>query len=303
MLQKNATLTRNAQNRSKMKRPNIAVTQGEIYYREIVGMKYLGGKQRLGKHLAPVLHEIWENNEDLNGYLEPFCGSLGVLKNMTDIDTKNIQANDYHADLIQMWKEVKAGTFKYPTSISEKEYLEAKQMKSPNAHKAFVGFGMSFGGRYFGAYSQKYLNGKKEDFCKEMVNSLTRTAPKIQNVKFTNKDYRKLTPKKKLIYCDPPYAYNKYPIKYRREVKKYDTFDNEEFWEVMRKWSKNNLVVVSETTAPDDFVEVWNQKRYRSAAQSAKTRFSEKSDKPSETHTVEKLFVHKSNAKRAQLDN
>ena len=265
-------------------------------------MKYLGGKQRLGKHLAPVLHEIWENNEDLNGYLEPFCGSLGVLKNMTDIDTKNIQANDYHADLIQMWKEVKAGTFKYPTSISEKEYLEAKQMKSPSAHKAFVGFGMSFGGRYFGAYSQKYLNGKKEDFCKEMVNSLTRTAPKIQNVKFTNKDYRKLTPKKKLIYCDPPYAYNKYPIKYRREVKKYDTFDNEDFWEVMRKWSKNNLVVVSETTAPDDFVEVWNQKRYRSAAQSAKTRFSEKSDKPSETHTVEKLFVHKSNAKKAQLD-
>ena len=79
----------------------------EIYYREIVGMKYLGGKQRLGKHLAPVLHEIWESNEDLNGYLEPFCGSLGVLKNMTDIDTKNIQANDYHADLIQMWKEVK----------------------------------------------------------------------------------------------------------------------------------------------------------------------------------------------------
>ena len=261
-------------------------------------MKYLGGKQRLGKHLAPYLHEIWEKNDKLEGYMEPFCGSLGVLSNMTDLDSKKIYANDYHPDLIEMWKEVQAGTFVYPNAISEEEYLEAKQLKSPSARKAFVGFGMSFGGRYFGAYSQKYLNGKNEDFCKEMVNSLKRTAPKIQNVRFTNKDYRKLKPKNMLVYCDPPYAYNKYPIKYRRDVKKYDEFDNEEFWNVMRDWSKNNLVVVSETTAPDDFVEVWNQKRYRSAAQSAKTRFNPKSETQSATHNIEKLFVHKSNEKK-----
>ena len=120
---------------------------------------------------------------------------------MTDIDTKKIIANDYHEDLILMWKDVQADKFKYPTSISESEYLEAKELKSPNAYKAFVGFGMSFGGRYFGAYSQKYLNGKKEDFCKEMVNSLKRTAPKIKNVKFTSKDYKKLNPKNMLHVC------------------------------------------------------------------------------------------------------
>ena len=28
-------------------------------------MKYLGGKQRLGKKIAPVLHAIWENDENL----------------------------------------------------------------------------------------------------------------------------------------------------------------------------------------------------------------------------------------------
>ena len=257
-------------------------------------MKYLGGKQRLGKHLSPFLHLIWENNKNLVGYLEPFCGSLGVLNNMTDLNTKKIYANDYHEDLIQMWKEVKAGTFQYPSSISEEEYLEAKQLKSPSAHKAFVGFGMSFGGRFFGAYSQKYLGDKKEDFCKEMVNSLKRTAPKIQNVKFTNKDYRTLKPKNMLVYCDPPYAYTKFPIKYRRDVKKYDVFDNEEFWNVMREWSKQNIVIISELTAPDDFVEVWNFEKYRSAAQSTKTRFSSKSEQPSKTHSMEKLFVHKS---------
>ena len=255
-------------------------------------MKYLGGKQRLGKHLSPFLHKIWENNPQLVGYLEPFCGSLGVLNNMTSIDSKNIQANDYHSDLIQMWKEVKAGTFNYPSSISEEEYLFAKQLNSPSAYKAFVGFGMSFGGRFFGAYSQKYLGDKKEDFCKEMVNSLKRTAPKIQNVKFTNKDYRTLKPKNMLVYCDPPYAYTKFPIKYRRDVKKYDVFDNEEFWNIMREWSKQNIVIISELNAPDDFIEVWNFEKYRSAAQSTKTRFCSNSEQPSKTHSIEKLFVH-----------
>ena len=257
-------------------------------------MKYLGGKQRLGKKIAPVLHAIWENDENLKGYIEPFCGSLGVFNNMTDIDTKKIIANDYHEDLILMWKDVQADKFKYPTSISESEYLEAKELKSPNAYKAFVGFGMSFGGRYFGAYYQKYLNGKKEDFCKEMVNSLKRTAPKIKNVKFTSKDYKKLNPKNMLVYCDPPYAYNKYPIKYRQGTKKYDVFDNEEFWDIMRKWSKNNTVIISEVIAPEDFIEIWNVERYRSAAQSTKTRFNPNSETKSATHTVEKLFIHKS---------
>ena len=130
-------------------------------------MKYLGGKQRLGKHIAPVLKDLWnkllktEEFKNLNGYLEPFCGSCGVLKNMADI-CDNIQANDYHPDLIQMWIEVKAGTFVFPISISEEEYFIAKALPSPNAHKSFVGFGMSFGGRFFGAYAHKYINDKKE---------------------------------------------------------------------------------------------------------------------------------------------
>ena len=100
-------------------------------------MKYLGGKQRLGKHLQVKLHEIFEKNK-LSGYMEPFCGSLGVMKHMTDLKTKTIMANDYHSDLIALWEAVQSDTFVYPKSISEEEYLAAKQLKSPNAYKAFV---------------------------------------------------------------------------------------------------------------------------------------------------------------------
>jgi DNA adenine methylase len=259
-------------------------------------MKYLGGKQRLGKHISPTLRDIWDTNRinmKLDGILDPFCGSLGVFKHMTDFEgAKTYVASDYHPDLIAMWQAVQNGTLEYPVSISEEEYLEAKAMDSPSAYKAFVGFGMSFGGRYFGAYSQKYLGEKREDFCKEMVNSLKRTAPMIRRprVMFSNIEYQSLQPKNKFIYCDPPYEVTKYPIKYRRDTKRYDVFDNAEFWNIMRKWSKNNLVVISETNAPKDFVEIWNMDRYRSAAQSQQTRFTEKS----ETQKIEKLFIHSS---------
>jgi hypothetical protein len=82
-----------------------------------------------------------------------------------------------------MWRQVQDESFIYPDSVSEEEYLAAKQLQSPNSLKAFIGFGMSFGGRFFGAYSQKYLGNKKEDFCKEMRHSLERIRPLIKNVK------------------------------------------------------------------------------------------------------------------------
>jgi DNA adenine methylase len=256
-------------------------------------MKYLGGKQRLGKHIAIFLKEIWNkcilNDIYFQKYLEPFCGSLGVLKNMTDIPT-HIVANDYHPDLIEMWKCVRDKTLVFPESVSEEEYNNAKQIQSPSALKSFIGFGLSFGGRYFGAFAHKYVNDKNEDFCKEMRNSLTRMTPLIQNVEFTNKKYQELTSSNTFIYCDPPYKQTKYPIKYRIGTKKYDKFDTDEFWETMRKWSDNNLVIVSELSAPNDFVEIWNLNRYRSACQSTKTRFKQVNE--TETHQIEKMFVY-----------
>jgi len=231
---------------------------------------------------------LWNQTHGLTHYIEPFCGSLGVLKNMTDLPVLVI-GNDYHPDLIQMWKEVRDETLEYPSQVTEEEYNNAKQIPSPSALKSFIGFGLSFGGRYFGAFAHKYINEKKEDFCKEMKNSLTRISPKIKKVKFTNQMYQDMNPVHCFIYCDPPYRQTKFPIHYRRDIKHYDKFDSDAFWETMRKWSEHNFVVISELSAPDDFVEIWNLNRYRSACQSTKTRFKEPNIN---THRVEKLFVY-----------
>jgi DNA adenine methylase len=242
-------------------------------------MKYLGGKNNLGNEISSIIKDYWDDT--LDGYFEPFCGSLGVLKRMIDLPT-TIYANDYHADLIQMWKEVQEQKLKYPQSITEEEYENAKLLQSPNALKAFIGFGMSFGGRFFGGFCKKYVGNKKEDFCAEMRNTLKKMSPQIKEVVFTNEDYRTLKPINMLIYCDPPYKSHKHPIKYRRDTKHYDTFDNDEFWEIMRIWSENNIVIISETNAPNDFYCIWEKDICRSASKSKNTLL---------TNNTEKLFT------------
>ena len=299
-------------------------------------MKYLGGKQRLGKVIGPILHDIWTTGQSpalscnllathqdpgWSAYVEPFCGSLGVLRVVADTfpASANIMASDYHPDLVQMWNEVQAGTFEYPsaeTCATEADYLRIKAMKLPNgdpiALKAFIGFGLGFGGRYFASFAPKYANGKKEDFLGEITHSVQTVQSVLQKptprptVSFRCRDYKDVVSASSanannLIYCDPPYRSTRFPIKYRRDIKHYDDFDSDEFWETMRGWSAENTVLVSEMSAPDDFVEVWSMQRYRSACQSTRTRFKPGIGGGDAAHATsgsveyknEKLFVHK----------
>ena len=65
----------------------------------------------------------------------------------------------------------------------------------------------------------------------------------------------------------------------------------------MRIWSKNNYVFISETTAPDDFIPIWEKTVHRSVSQSGKTRYKNESDKTKN----EKLYIHNSVYKKLNL--
>lgn len=248
-------------------------------------MKYLGGKNKIGKYIANIMKERIKPDE-VDGYLEPFCGSLGVTQHMTD--EYKVIASDTHPDLILLWKKLQKKQFISPKTVSEDRYLRIKAQKSPSALKAFVGFGCSFGGKYFSGYAQKYTNGKNENYLSAVTNSMKKLQPKITNVKFKCCDYKKWKPKNMLIYCDPPYNHSKFPVNYRTSTKKYDKFDNKAFWDTMRKWSKDNHVFISEQEAPPDFISVWERQTYRSASQSKKTRFKSLSVKK---YRTEHLFI------------
>lgn len=239
-------------------------------------MKYLGGKHKIGKLIADFLTEECPPNE-VTGYLEPFCGSLGVFKNMTDNGYKKCIGADIQPDLIEMWELLQKNSLKIPNNINEKEYNKLKIAKSPNAMKAIAGFGLSFGGKYFAGYSQKWVGNSGRNFFEEFKTSIKKIQPLItkDNVIFLNKSYTEFKPNNMLIYCDPPYKF----------TQGYSTgdFNHDKFWETMREWSKNNYVFISEETAPSDFKVVWERKKRRTL------------DKQNRFHIYEKIFTYHGN--------
>ena len=106
------------------------------------------------------------------------------------------------------------------------------------------------------------------------------------NVKFKCMSYEKHNPKNTLIYCDTTY---KDTIGYSGTKK---VFDHEIFWNTIRKWSKNNMVIISEETAPDDFKCIWKKKYSRGRGFKTKKGKSGKDRKSKGKDVTEKLFIH-----------
>ena len=83
---------------------------------------------------------------------------------------------------------------------------------------------------------------------------------------------------KKSKFKPPPYENtNKYYA--------VDKFDSKKFWDNVRRWSKHNIVIVSEFKAPKDFVCIWSKDKV--------TNWGE--NKPCKI--TERLFIHKKNKK------
>jgi len=240
-------------------------------------MIYLGGKHGIGKLLTEFMIKKCPptSNMSSNGYIEPFCGSLGVFKNMTDKGYKKYIASDLQVDLIEMWRELQRNKLKIPNEISELTYNKLKHAKSPNALKAVAGFGLSFGGKYFAGYAQKWAGNSGRNFLEEFKTSIGKIRERIigKNIHFYNKSYSHYNPHHMLIYCDPPY----------KSTEGYSTgsFDHDKFWDTMRKWSKNNCVFISEETAPSDFAVVWKREKRRTL------------DKQNRFYSYEKLYAYK----------
>ena len=216
-------------------------------------MKYLGGKIRLGREIAEVLMR-YAPPGTVNGYLEPFCGALGVTLHM--VEHYNCVVSDINKDLIMLWKEVKSGKFEYPKNVTKETWLRYKQSTTPSAMRAFIGFGCSYNGLWFSSYANNCIGQSYkilvENECKNSIEKIKPLIKKIKKIQCCSYDYWE--PKGYLIYCDPPY----------KDTTGYEgtpTFDHEKFWDTVRRWSKCNVVIVSEFKAPKDFKCIWKKIR------------------------------------------
>ena len=212
-------------------------------------MRYLGGKTRNSKEITKVLIV---HRKDGQIYFEPFAGGLSVAVRMQS----PMLLNDLHPSLIKLYRQIQYNRFTFPEKPLTREDYEyyKNKMDLNDPMTAFVGFGLSYAGKWWGGYDSYYDNrgeiGKTTTMC---VNSLKKKfTTDIKDASFENKDYLEFIPKDMLIYCDPPY----------KNTTDYDfigEFDTNKFWDIMRKWSKNNTVIISEFDAPDDFEEIFSK--------------------------------------------
>jgi DNA adenine methylase len=233
-------------------------------------MAYLGGKSKGFQHIISILNNPVFDNLD---YLEPFVGYAHILKKV--INKKSYCASDDNVLLITLLKYIQKNTIYPHITLEEYHQLKKNTNKDDQLRKAFAGFTYSYNGKFFGGYTnilhnRNYPNERK-NYYKFLFDNET-----FKKTKITKKDYKKIKPKNKLIYCDPPYE----------NTTKYDGnngFDNTEFWNVMRLWSVDNYVFISEYNAPKDFKIISTTQKKMSL-----------SGKGASESRTENLYVHES---------
>jgi DNA adenine methylase len=199
-------------------------------------MRYFGGKKRIAKYIIEYLHPYIEKTKY---YFEPFVGSGAILEG---IKGKKF-ASDKNEYLIEMYLALQKGWLP-PQNVSEEEYYYIKENQDENkALSGFVGFGCSHSGKWWGGYCR---DGTNRNYALNAYNSIIKQKDKILDVNFKAIDYFECHPKHALVYCDPPYAGT-------AGYAGMGTFDTNKFWDIMRLWSQNNIVFISEYQSPKDF--------------------------------------------------
>ena len=202
-----------------------------------------------------------------------FCGSCSIESKVKGFD--KVICNDKHEYLIELFKGVQNG-YELPELITEERYKYIREHKDENKIlTGFVGFGCSFGGKWFGGYARNKTN---TNYALQSKKSLLKDMDNLMTAHFTCQDYHDvIIPNNSIVYADPPYnnttGYGK------------DKFNSDEFWEYMRVISKNNKVFISEQTAPNDFECVWEKEFTRTLDVNKENQFK----------VTEKLFTYMNN--------
>lgn len=243
----------------------------------------MGGKSRISKQISEVINnEIfrWQEQNKQRYSTNPehththfvslFCGSCSI-ESKVNADIKIL--NDKHEYLIAMWQGLQNG-YVLPDIITKEQYYDIKANQDRDkCLTGFVGFGCSFGGKWWGGLA---ANKKGDNYCSRANISVNKDLQGLLNAQFVCLNYKDvIIPDNSVVYADPPY----------KGTTGYTTgnFNHDEFWEYMRKISKDNIVFISEQIAPDDFECIW-QKEF------TRTLDVNKENQPKK---IEKLFTYK----------
>ena len=202
--------------------------------------KYHGGKQRIGAEIARTIHQIANDTGfQFRGYLEPFCGMLGVYQHIPDLFGPRLKykAGDLNESVIKMWKAAQRG-WTPPKKCSKTRFYELKGNGKSSAEKGFVGHACSFRGVYFNMFFDKSA-------VKNSAENVHSMALRLKQIDFHSGDFVQFSGLKGyVIYCDPPYSVGR--SRYLNEDDQPIKFDSDAFYTWVEKMAEHNLVFVSE---------------------------------------------------------
>lgn len=220
----------------------------------------MGSKSRIAKYIVPIIQEIIDTN-CISTYVEPFCGGCNIIDK---VHCQTRIASDKQPYLIELYKNLDKLSL-LPDFVSREHYSKVRTAYNTKNNKyedwyiGAIGFLASYNGRFFdggyGAEITRKSTGKTYNAYLEAKNNLLQQ--NLDGIKFYNCDYKDVSYKSALIYCDPPYFGTK-----QYGVSK--DFNHLEFWQWVREQSKDNIVLVSEETAPEDFTSIWEREVQRS---------------------------------------
>ena len=242
-------------------------------------MTYKGSKTRVMKYLNKIFNLIKEEN-NITEFYDLFAGGMNVS---SKVNFDKVIANDFDKILIELFRKTRdePDVIRALETPSKEYYYDVRDNDRHEPWlKGAVLFLGSFNARaYGGCYGAKNKAGTRMYF-QERKRSLLNTD--LSNIELHNRDYREFEEiinkdSNNIIYLDPPY---KATTGYKEE------FNHEEFWRFAREQSKNNVVLISELSAPDDFVAVW-----------MKDVAHGQGEQKHDLIKSEKLFIHESRIK------
>ena len=167
--------------------------------------------------------------------------------------------SDIHPDLMLMWDAVLNQDWVPPVEVSYALYQELRYSTEHSALRGFVGFGGSFGGRWFEGYARGGYNANstprnhQAESARAVIKDSKTMKAQINTEVFCADALTLKVESNEVIYCDPPYAGTK-------NYSKTSSFDHNKFWQVAQSWAETGAkVFVSEYKAPVGWSVIWSK--------------------------------------------
>ena len=214
-------------------------------------MLYMGGKGRIGKHIAKTILDYTDRRDH---YYEICLGGGSSFAHLAQ-HFEHVHAGDVHEDLMLMWQAAAKGWIP-PSSVSEEEYRNIRHTE-PSALRGFIGFGCSFGGKWWGGFARSKQNGN-DYYAKHASKSVIEIGALMhsRSAELRIASFLDWAPESNaVVYADPPY---------RSTTAYKNKFDSDCFWLTMTEWATRGVrVFVSEYAAPSNWKSIWSKDQRR----------------------------------------